>query len=784
MALTDQERIYRQALQPRIVQIWFALQPLKSVVSFMNSGAHPDDETSGMLAALRFRDGIDLSYVCSTRGEGGQNAIGTEAGPVLGTLRTAEMERAADVLDMRLYWLSRKPGDIHDFGFSKSGEDTLHRWGRDHTLARFVDVLRTEKPDILCPTFLDVPGQHGHHRAMTALAHDAVEAAADPDWTGSALPAWTVRRLFLPAWSGAGQSYDDDLPPPDATVTVAGSGEDPVTGWTWAQIGEQSRACHRTQGMGRWIAAGTERDFPLHLAWSSDAVQPEELTSGLPVRLADLGLGGELRRALRQADTAIDTALGAFPDLDAVHAAAEQAFGAVSAARGLLQPDDAAWIGHRLERKCRQLARVMRLSLGLGFHTRLDITALRPGERARVTEDRPGGATGVQFDHTLTGGGGWTVENGTLIRDADAPAGNPYPAFHDPLWPEAPAVEITLETAYGPVTDRIALETPPVGLPARSVRLDRDRVLLTRPGPFDLTVEELTPGSGDVSLQVPDGWTAERTGHRLTVTPPPGLRDGLHVLPVLHDGREAAALHPVDFPHVAPRVHTAPAEVRVRFVDCQVPDRRVAYVGSGNDRVAYWLLTLGFSVTEIQDSDLLRPDFPAGFDTLVCGIFSMGGRPVLRSVMPAVHRWVEAGGNLVTLYHRPWDAWDPARIPCRPLEIGAPSLRWRVTDESAEVTHLDPGHPLLTGPNRIGASDWDGWVKERGLYFAKSWDRAYVPLLSMADPGEAPLTGALLSAAIGLGRHTHTSLVLHHQMENLVPGAFRLMANLVGWSGT
>jgi hypothetical protein len=107
-----------------------------------------------------------------------------------------------------------------------------------------------------------------------------------------------------------------------------------------------------------------------------------------------------------------------------------------------------------------------------------------------------------------------------------------------------------------------------------------------------------------------------------------------------------------------------------------------------------------------------------------------------------------------------------------------PSLRWRVTDEAAHVTQIAE-HPILQTPNKITPEDWDNWVKERGLYFAKSWDAAYTPLLEMADPDEAPHQGALLVADIGKGRHVHTSLILHHQMEHLVPGAYRLMANLV-----
>jgi hypothetical protein len=102
-----------------------------------------------------------------------------------------------------------------------------------------------------------------------------------------------------------------------------------------------------------------------------------------------------------------------------------------------------------------------------------------------------------------------------------------------------------------------------------------------------------------------------------------------------------------------------------------------------------------------------------------------------------------------------------------------------VTDQAAKVTVLKPDHPVLTGPNRIGPGDWDGWSKERGLYFARSWDPAYEALIEIADPGERPHRGALLSAEIGKGRHSHVALNLHHQMPALVPGAFRLMANLV-----
>lgn len=209
-----------------------------------------------------------------------------------------------------------------------------------------------------------------------------------------------------------------------------------------------------------------------------------------------------------------------------------------------------------------------------------------------------------------------------------------------------------------------------------------------------------------------------------------------------------------------------------------MPETRVGYVGGGNDRVGHWLERMGVAVTDLSDTPLSDTTL-AACDTLVIGIFAMKFRAGLAEAMPRIHDWVREGGTLVTLYHRPWDDWDPDHTAPYHLEIGQPSLRWRVTDEAAPVTLLAPDHPLLNAPNQIGPDDWAGWHKERGLYFAKAWDDAYTPLLAMNDAGEAPLKGALLAADVGKGRHIHTSLILHHQFEKLTPGAFRLMANLL-----
>lgn len=767
MPLSDLTRIDRLAMSPQIVQLWQALAPLKTVVSFMNTGAHPDDETSAMLAALGFRDGLDLSFACSTRGEGGQNNIGQEATQSLGVLRTAEMERAADVLNLRLYWLSETPDDtIFDFGFSKSGVETLEKWGRARTLKRFVDILRTERPDIICPTFLDVPGQHGHHRAMTEAAHLVMDLAADRSFTDSTLPPWQVRKMYLPAWSGAGQSYDDDLPPPPATLKIDASGLDPITGFSFEQIGQMSRACHRTQGMGKWVPAGAERDWPLHLADSRVNGPDTDIFSGLPKNLRDLG-GATLDTAQQH----IDAALEAFPACDDIVKHCSVAADLLASAK--TDPDQL----HKINRKRTQLARVIRIAAGVQVIARTGADRLRPNAATRLDlETRAGAAERIEVSPVLPEG--WSAEGDTLRIGPNL--SDPYPATYLPDTPSAPCLSVKV-TAHGVTTESaVPFEVTPVVVPTVSAAITPlADVLNIRSSRREVAVTLGDVGPEEAALTVPAGWSAAKTETGFVVSAPAEPEPRRYEFTLLVNGTPAQTVRDIAHPHTAPRALAQPATINLQVLDVALPNVKIGYIGGGNDRVDFWLGRMGMDVTPLSSADLQSETALAAYNTILIGIFAMKFRTGLAARMPRLHDWCNSGGTLVTLYHRPWDNWDPDTIPPKRIEVGQPSLRWRVTDEAAEVTHLVPDHPILTTPNKIGPADWANWHKERGLYFAKSWDAAYEPLLEMSDPGEAPHRGALLAADIGQGRHIHSSLILHHQMEKLTPGAFRLMANFL-----
>ncbi|MDF2797820.1 MAG: family deacetylase [Devosia sp.] len=774
--LDDRQRLQRRAASPRLVRLYRALSRLRSTVTAMNTGAHPDDEHNGLLALLRHQYGMRIVVACSTRGEGGQNTLGPERLGALGILRSREMEEAARVIDADIAWLGLGPNDpIHDFGFSKSGPDTLARWGEDLIIDRLVRAYRHYRPDIVLPTFLDVGGQHGHHRAMTQAAERAIALAADPTYRTDDMAPWMVTKFYLPAWSGGGSTYDDEVPPPPATTWVGARGVDAATGMSFDRLGEVSRAFHASQNMGYW-------QHPAQTQWGLhrvDATPEDSILAGLPARLSDLGNSP----LLSTADAAIEQALAHFPDGEAILAALLQARQALKDAATAVAPEHS----HRLKRKLSEIDVAMALAAGIDIAAALSTSTVSPGGSTDlIIEADPGAASAITItpnttpEFEVSPSFDLTEKQAVLpLRAApDAAITNAFAPHWESLGGNGMVwLRIDAKVAGETITFAIDTEEPIQIAPAHQLAIDSEALILRHNDPSPRIIALKGEAAAAVSIAPAPGLSFTSKGSSIEVTPGQELLPGRHTLPVRIDGHQAYSTASFAYPHIGQACFVRPLNLDLLALDLELPSTRIGYIGGGADRVGLWLERMGAQVTDL-DADALTGDL-SEFDTIVVGIFAFGTRPALAAARSKLHAWVKGGGHLVTLYHRPGDGWDPQATPPLPITIGSPSLRWRVTNPAADVTFLAADHPVLTGPNRITADDFAGWDKERGLYFASSWDEAYQPLLAMSDAGEAPLTGSLLSARVGAGRHTHTSLVLHHQLDRLVPGAFRLMANLL-----
>jgi hypothetical protein len=264
---------------------------------------------------------------------------------------------------------------------------------------------------------------------------------------------------------------------------------------------------------------------------------------------------------------------------------------------------------------------------------------------------------------------------------------------------------------------------------------------------------------------------------RFEVTPPSGATAQALYPAIEVDGKAWSFREDViDYPHIPMTVVMQPARVRVVPVVLSVPKGLIGYIEGSGDTIADDLTHLGMKV-ELIDDEMLRSGDLHRFHAIVVGIRAFNTRATLRSQADRLMHYVEEGGTVVVQYNTQ-SRLGPleGKVGPYPLEIG----RGRVTDQLAAMTVLAPGHELLTRPNKIGPADFDGWVQERGLYFAETWDSHYTPIFAAADPDEKTLNGSLLFARYGKGRYVYTGLAFFRQLPAGVPGAYRLFLNLIG----
>ena len=274
----------------------------------------------------------------------------------------------------------------------------------------------------------------------------------------------------------------------------------------------------------------------------------------------------------------------------------------------------------------------------------------------------------------------------------------------------------------------------------------------------------------------------------LSLEPPPGIGAGLYQASVaavlMTDGAEidptpvvrTRAMPVVEYPHIRPTAVPREARVSIRILDVELPQLDlVGYIPGASDRVPQVLEQIGLPIHIMDRSELEHGDLDS-FDAIVVGSRAYEIDAALGRANGRLLEYARRGGTLLVQYQQ-YQFVLGGYAPF-PLEIARP--HGRVTDETAPVRILGPDHPVFRRPNRIDVADWEGWVQERGLYFADSWDDRYTPLLAMADAGRSEERGALLVAPLGKGTYIYTGLSFFRELPAGVPGALRLFVNLLG----
>lgn len=760
-----------------IVALHQALQDTGSDTLALLVASHPDDRYVMPAALLRYKLGVRVAVLLASRGGGGQNSLGPESGDALERIRTLEAEAGCARFDAEVWYLNRPDG-----GYRRTAAETFAEWGREATLRDLVRLLRQIRPDVVITTH-HAEENHGHDLALVELLPEAVAAAADPGFAVP-LPPHHIHELFLGATST-----------PAANVLRLPMDElELIRGATLRRLAFDVLAnAHLSPGhpgpidtvlepelrLVPQLRAGTRtaRDWLSGLPSSLDAdVWPGDPARIGPVRAALAGL----RSVSQQPGSLVSQAAALLRELRSLRASADSAPAERLARRiDALERVVCHAAGIQIEIEPEPGAVVIAgedLALAVRIHVggALDVESVRVEslDGARILlEPVDNGAARVAAGGSLRAAATVHV---ALPDDRADPIDARFRGdrFQPPVrlrfWCLVAGVEIPIVVNV-PIEQRAAVELTVV-----------PRMLLL-PGAkreLQFTVEASRntrfPVEEQLEVRAPAGYVVSGARRRIqlrevrgetldfALRAPDDTKPGVDVLRIqLGANRVVLPVHKID-------VQVAPA-LRIGIVRSR-DDTLPSVIGIGG---------FGLQWSELTDTDLVVGDLRQ-FDTIVVDIRALRDRPAARrSFRRLLDFCATAQRRLVVFYHKDSEfngAGDGFRgAPFLPFQIG----KTRVTRPDAPVRVLRPEHVLLTAPNRIRPSDWDGWEQERGLYFPTVYGEQYEELLELRDPGQPASRSALLYARTGDGEYVYCALSLWRQLKKLQPGSVRLLANLL-----
>lgn len=794
--------------------VFLGLQKLNTVGSVLYIAAHPDDENTRLLSYLANERKLRTGYLSITRGDGGQNLIGKEQGELLGIIRTNELLAARNT-DGAEQFFTR----ANDFGFSKNPEETLAFWNKDSTLADMVWVIRNFKPDVIINRFPTTgEGGHGHHTASAILALEAFEAAANPAMFPDQLKytqVWQAKRLF---WNTFNFGTTNTTANDQLKIDVGGF--NPLLGKSYGEVASESRSMHKSQGFGTARQRGEITEYFKQL-------------KGEPVS-KDLfeGIDQSWKR-MPQSEAVQQTLSNLLQQFNAAQPSASVQ-GLVSlynqiSALPETTPEAAYW----KKQKRSETERLIVSAIGLWVEATVsDYTAvagdsilltaqvinrstepvkleritfmatsdtapqyvLKPNElfTAKRTLQLPQSTSTtnpywLNEKHSL---GRYVVQN---MQQVGVPINTPALEVVFELTVQGTKLRLTRGVTYK-ATDPVKGEVyrPFEVLPPATVNLSEKVYVFSGTGSktIQLRIKAHTKNvKGKLMLTAGEGWTVSVNNPDLslkekgeeqtitaTLTPTAKAKDGrLTATLKIGENTFTKSLKRIEYDHIPYQFLLSDAEANVINIDLKKTGTRIGYIPGAGDEVAACLKEVGYQVTELTE-DLLATSDLSVYSAIVCGIRAYNTNEKLQVHYPKLMDYVKGGGNLVAQYNTN-NRIGPllAKLGPYPFTIS----RDRVTDETAPITFVRPKHPALNLPNVISPNDFEGWVQERGIYFATEVDSNYTTVLLLNDPKEKPSEGSLIVAPYGKGNFVYTGLAFFRQLPAGVPGAYRLFVNLL-----
>lgn len=800
-------------------EIYREIKTLKHLPKVLYLAAHPDDENTGLLSWLINDQNVETGYLSLTRGDGGQNLLGTEQGAALGLIRTHELLEARK-LDGAQQFFTR----AIDFGFSKNTTDTFKQWDADSITADVVWVIRQFRPDVIICRFPPTAAAgHGQHAASAVVAEKAFKLAGDKNAFPDQLKyvkVWQPKRVL---WNTFRFGAVNTTAENQLKVTVGQY--DAQLGMGYGELAGLSRSLHKSQGAGTQSVAGIRTEYFSHVigepakttlfdgvtkTWTSQGnadIDPslDKIISTFNFNNPDLSLPALL--ALRKKVMALkdgDLKKDKIKSLDNIILSC------------------AGFMGEVVTNQAEAVA---------GDHYNFRLNLISRAANPVVLEDVKWLSQSESFNRKLSKDSLITIPHDIQIP-ADA-------ALTEPYWLAKPAKNAaTFSVPNDTLVGLPEAESPLNVLLGLKIGSEKFQVKLP------LSFKKLDPVRGDVveALRIVPALELKFTQQLYVAKENEDLHLSLNIkvnsnkkftkglLNLMYNGERlggtelntlngkdftvdyvipktklAAINSPrlqldanfvadgvtynkkqvlIQYPHLPSLQYFTTANAIVMKGDIQAKVKKVGYIEGAGDFIPDFLRIAGIQVDVLKDEDFYgNIDESTGntnqnklsqYDAIVLGVRANNTEKKLGRWMPFLWSYVKTGGNLVMQYNTNQDT-TVDQLGMYNFSIA----NKRVTEENAEVKFLNPNHKLLNFPNKITTDDFKGWVQERGAYFPAQWDAAYEPLFEMHDTDEEPLKGSTLYAQYGKGNFIYTPLAFFRQLPAGNVGAARLFFNFL-----
>ncbi|MGE5859056.1 MAG: PIG-L family deacetylase [Ignavibacteria bacterium] len=795
-------------------QLKLALKKLNVLGSVLYIAAHPDDENTAVLSYFASGRLLRTGYLSITRGDGGQNLIGSEQDEILGVIRTQEL-LAARRLDGAEQFFTRAV----DFGFSKSPKETLEIWDKQKILSDAVWVIRKFKPDVIITRFPPTgEGGHGHHTASSILAEEAFHSAADPEKFPEQLKyvkPWQAKRIYWNSWLS-------DQRNPDDLITIDLGSYNTLLGMSYTEISAKSRTMHKSQGFGSMGKRGETLNY---FSYTAGDKANKDLLENIDLTWNRIKNGSKIGEILNKANENFqpENPSAIIPLL-------------IDAYKEMNNLEDDYWANV----KKKELLDVIRSAAGIWFEAIADDFSACPGDTLRIFS---GAVNRSAFPFTLKkvevkSSSDNLSDDYNYIKELNEPLVNGKLIQNDlliklpenmnysqPYWlvekklkgsyqinaqnltglaynDNSLTVSFTLNAEGFPVAFEEPVQfrrvdpvdgeiyRPLAVTPEVSINLE-DKVYIfpdnNKKEIFVNLISNKKNTSGTLNILLPSEWKAEpgrikfnfkNKGEEklfgFTVYPPGKPGEGEMRLNAEVNGKIInKGMVVINHSHIPVQTLFPDSKAKLIRLDTKKVAVNIGYIMGSGDEIPEYLEQLGYNITQLNKNYFNNGKL-SSFDAVITGVRAYNTQDELALENKKLLEYVKEGGTLIVQYN--------VSRGLTTEDIGPYSFelsRERVTDETAAVKFLKKDHQILNFPNIITQDDFNNWIQERGLYFAGKWDPKYETILSTQDPGESPLDGGLLFTRYGKGVFIYTGFSWFRQIPAGIPGAYRIFVNLI-----